>query len=195
MTNITSPLSFPLKMHKQINLRLQISINLFFTAGPAWHEATSASVRDPRGVVKRQVLGFRQVHGYPWSSSHVLDPLKANRSKLGLIYDNPSLEPCTQCQIVSMNFGPGYISFCQHSHAPHPDQPASGREGFFMPWSGFGRVSLLHDRGHLAAPLFIPALLHCRSGICPRMENSRTNRHCEHPSPLSQQDWNQWAGG
>lgn len=98
---------------------------------------------------------------------------------------HPSLEPCTWCQVVSMNFGSGYIFFCQHSHAPQPDQPASGREegerregggGIFMPWSGFRHVSLLHDRGHLAAALSTPALLHSRSGMRPRLGNSRTNR-------------------
>lgn len=36
-----------------------------------------------------------------------------------------SLEPFARCQVVSMNFGPSYIFFCQHSHAPHPDRPAS----------------------------------------------------------------------
>lgn len=45
-----------------------------------------------------------------------------------------------------------------------------------MPWSGFRHVSLLHDRSHLAAPLSVPALLHSRSGIRPKVENSRTNR-------------------
>lgn len=45
-----------------------------------------------------------------------------------------------------------------------------------MPWSCLRCGSLLHDRGHLAAPLSLPALLHSSSGIRPRLENSRTNR-------------------
>lgn len=52
---------------------------------------------------------------------------------------HPSLELCTRCQVVSMNFGPGYIFFCQHSHGPHPDHPASGREEEERDGGGGGR--------------------------------------------------------
>lgn len=44
---------------------------------------------------------FRQVCDYPWSSSAILDPLKANRSKLGIIYVNPALVPWTLCTMSS----------------------------------------------------------------------------------------------
>lgn len=39
-----------------------------------------------------------------------------------------SLELFALCQVVSMNFGPGHIFLCQHSHAPHPESPPPGKK-------------------------------------------------------------------
>lgn len=88
----------PLEDHKQVNLTLQISINLCFTAGMAWHETTFVSPDDPR---PSKEAAFRQVCDYPWCSSAILDLLKANRSKLGIIYVNPALVPWTLCTVSS----------------------------------------------------------------------------------------------
>lgn len=100
-----------------------------------------------------------------------------------------SLEPFARCQVVSMNFWSQlYLLLSTLSRSTswpacnqgwemgvELDEHWQGRRDLHATvYSSFLSVSLLHDRGQLAALLSISALLHSRSGLSPRPDNSRT---------------------
>lgn len=87
--------------------------------------------------------GFRRVHRYPWSSSRVLDPLKLNRSKLGLIYENLAPIPWTVHTVSScVHEFWAWLYFVLSTLSRSTSWPAcvregGGREGFSCPGAAF----------------------------------------------------------
>lgn len=126
----------------------------------------------------------------------ILDPLKANQHKLGVIYVNSALVPWTICTVSSCVcefwswsyfLSVNTLTLCVPTtlHRGRGGTVRERDEWTHCTYSSFVSVSLRHDRGRLAALLSVPALLHSRSGLLPKSDTSRTycaEMHWEHLS-------------
>lgn len=100
-----------------------------------------------------------------------------------------SLEPFAWCQVVSANFGPGHIFFCQHSHAPHPDRPSPGERRAALSPSLCFMTEAIWQLCYLSLLFFTQGLASSQD----QTAHAHAGRRCiEIFFFYSQQDWNHW---